>query len=558
VQSRAARFVVAAFALAAPIRAQSIVGSFWGSSAGLEAGAEIAAIGDINADGYHDFAVGAPGYDAPPVVGDGEGAIYFVSGKYLATGTGFSTLGALFGAPGDWLGNNLLNVGDMDGDGLADVLCEGFATGSLKVVSSGTKSVIGSYPVPNFWFYGRSMCLTEDVDGDGHPEVLLTQLYSGGYPNAVARVSPYKMVHGGTVVMGQIGNLGDIAWLRVASADLNGDGRNEVLATTSYPEVHVYDGQTLAYVGALSPGTTHNTYELDASRDVTGDGVRDVLVGSAADDQAVLFSGALAYASPSTAKLATFSGIAGSQFGASVRMTPDMNGDFYSDFVVGAPDFDAGGVFGTQNGQVRYYSGRTLELMGQTWGISGEQMGSELSTAWDLTSDIRFEIAVGSGHDDSHGTDSGMMRILSLFPNVPATYCAAKTNSQGCLPYVWYSGSPSASASSGFAVNATQVLNKKNGLLFYGYDAVSQAFQGGTLCVKAPVKRTAVQNSGGSSSGADCTGNFSFDLNAYIHSGKDPVLALQGAEVFCQYWYRDPASPSGTGLTNALRFVVNP
>jgi hypothetical protein len=36
------------------------------------------------------------------------------------------------------------------------------------------------------------------------------------------------------------------------------------------------------------------------------------------------------------------------------------------------------------------------------------------------------------------------------------------------------------------------------------------------------------------------------------------VLALQGAEVFCQYWYRDPASPSGTGLTNALRVLVNP
>jgi hypothetical protein len=77
------------------------------------------------------------------------------------------------------------------------------------------------------------------------------------------------------------------------------------------------------------------------------------------------------------------------------------------------------------------------------------------------------------------------------------------------------------------------------------------------LCVKSPIRRTASQNSGGSASGSDCTGAFSFNFNARIQSGVDPTLVV-GSEVFCQYWSRDTASPSTTSLSNALRFVIDP
>jgi hypothetical protein len=72
-----------------------------------------------------------------------------------------------------------------------------------------------------------------------------------------------------------------------------------------------------------------------------------------------------------------------------------------------------------------------------------------------------------------------------------------------------------------------------------------------------PVVRTLVQSSGGATSGNDCSGTFSFDFNARIQSGIDPSL-VTGREVFAQYWSRDPASPSTTSLSNALRFVINP
>jgi hypothetical protein len=94
-------------------------------------------------------------------------------------------------------------------------------------------------------------------------------------------------------------------------------------------------------------------------------------------------------------------------------------------------------------------------------------------------------------------------------------------------------------------------------LLFYSHQPLAAPFQGGTKCAANPTVRTPNQNSGGSASGNDCTGAYSFDFNDWIAHGWDPSLPA-GSEVFAQYWSRDPASASHTSLSNAVRFVVNP
>ncbi|MBI5434335.1 MAG: choice-of-anchor B family protein [Planctomycetes bacterium] len=140
----------------------------------------------------------------------------------------------------------------------------------------------------------------------------------------------------------------------------------------------------------------------------------------------------------------------------------------------------------------------------------------------------------------------------------PTTYCQGKANSQGCVPAIGSTGSPSASSAAPFAVTASNFLNQKLGLLFYGTSAASGPFHGGTLCVKSPFTRTALQSSGGTSvPTVDCTGMYSFDFNAYLQSGADP--ALQAAtHVRCQYWSRDPNDPAGffDSLSNALWFSI--
>lgn len=140
----------------------------------------------------------------------------------------------------------------------------------------------------------------------------------------------------------------------------------------------------------------------------------------------------------------------------------------------------------------------------------------------------------------------------------PIAYCTAKVSGYGCSPAIGWSGTPSASAGSGFNVTASSIKNASNGALFYGYDFDFLSFMGGTLCMRGTLVRTPIVNSGGSpATVADCTGAFSFDFNAWILTGADPTLTA-GRSVFCQFYYRDPPTLGGMGLTNALQFFVGP
>lgn len=144
--------------------------------------------------------------------------------------------------------------------------------------------------------------------------------------------------------------------------------------------------------------------------------------------------------------------------------------------------------------------------------------------------------------------------IVAFACPYPTTYCTAKPNSLGCLPAIGSSGVPEPLP--GFLVTCIRVLDGKPGVLFYGNAPAASPFQGGTLCVQAPVLRTAVQSAGGPPP-ADCTGFYAYDFGALVASGHDPLL-IPGTRVWCQYWTRDPQSPSTTGLSDGLTFEIQP
>jgi len=137
-------------------------------------------------------------------------------------------------------------------------------------------------------------------------------------------------------------------------------------------------------------------------------------------------------------------------------------------------------------------------------------------------------------------------------PVLAQVYCTGKLSSAFCLPAIGFSGVPSTGGSAPFLVTASQILAQRSGLLFYGFQPHAGNYQGGTLCVRAPVTRTSIQNSGGS---GPCGGTYSFDFNVLIRSGSDPALT-SGASVHCQYWYRDPQDAYSTGLSDALQFTL--
>ena len=142
---------------------------------------------------------------------------------------------------------------------------------------------------------------------------------------------------------------------------------------------------------------------------------------------------------------------------------------------------------------------------------------------------------------------------------VPEVYCSAKANSQGCTPAMSFSGYASQTDSNPFDIAATMLLNQQNGGLVYSLNGRTvMPFAGGTLCVEMPLVYTGMQNTGGSATGSDCTGQMTFDFNALLQGTGASIIV--GDQVNAQYFYRDPlhVDGSGYGLTDAIEFFVLP
>lgn len=199
----------------------------------------------------------------------------------------------------------------------------------------------------------------------------------------------------------------------------------------------------------------------------------------------------------------------------------------------------------------------TLDLTGYVSDPTNEngsvtQIGNNLRLTLPISATFHFDYPPNSGTIDIVGT------LVADWLLPPATsYCTAKTNSQGCVPAIGSSGAARYSGGSPFVVSASNVLNNKNGLVFYGHAASAAPFQGGIKCVAPPTLRSPVQISNGSPSGDDCTGTFAYDFGPLIQSHSNPSL-VPGREVFAQYWSRDPQASFNTNLTDAVRFTIGP
>jgi hypothetical protein len=222
------------------------------------------------------------------------------------------------------------------------------------------------------------------------------------------------------------------------------------------------------------------------------------------------------------------------------------------------------GLVWTDGGQNTTVTFEAFDALGISLGTV-VATGQGDNTVYGTTVDDRFygvEYSAGIGSirisHASGGLEVDHLQYELPCPAANATiYCTSKVNSLSCVPKIGFEGCPSATSASSCRITGAQFLNKKNGLLFYGQQSAATVFQGGYLCVKSPVKRTQVQNAGGSPSGTDCTGTYSFDWNARVQSGVDPNLVV-GATVYMQYWARDPNDAFGTSLSNALSLTIGP
>ncbi|MCD4812817.1 FG-GAP-like repeat-containing protein, partial [bacterium] len=218
--------------------------------------------------------------------------------------------------------------------------------------------------------------------------------------------------------------------ISVASAgDVNGDGYSDVIVGAyCYSNGESYEGRAYVYHGSSSglAGAAAWTAESDqavayfgvsvaSAGDVNGDGYSDVIVGARDYGNGENNEGrAYVYHGSSIGLAATENWTAESdqvnaRFGISVASAGDVNGDGYSDVIVGAYRYDNGE---TDEGCAYVYHGSSGGLSGTAaWTAESNQIdarfGYSVASVGDVNGDGYSDVIVGAHAYDNGETDEG-------------------------------------------------------------------------------------------------------------------------------------------------------
>ncbi len=315
-------------------------------------GISVSSAGDVNGDGYVDVIVGAFRADAN---GTDSGAAYVVFGKAsgFTSNVNLSTLNGTTGfklsgvATTDLAGYVVASAGDMNHDGYDDVIisapfadpngadsgaayvvfgkASGFASNlNLSTLNGTTGFKLSGVAAGDH--FGNWVATAGDVNGDGFEDIIVGANYAD--PNSISNCGASY------VVFGKASGF---------SANLN---------------VSTLDGTNGFRISGVTAGD-QSGYNIASAGDVNGDGYGDLIIGArgAAPNGAssgasyVVFGNSSGFGAE--LKLSTLNGAngfkingvaAGDLSGFSVAAAGDINGDGYSDLIVGAFRADPNGV----------------------------------------------------------------------------------------------------------------------------------------------------------------------------------------------------------------------
>ncbi|MBY0335615.1 MAG: FG-GAP-like repeat-containing protein [Acetobacteraceae bacterium] len=412
-----------------------------GATAVDEVGYSVASAGDVNGDGFADFIVGARTTDnnargnsgsAYVVFGQASGFSNFDLGSPGGLGTqGFRIDGA---TAGEQAGFSVASAGDVNGDGLADLIVGAYLADNNGRGNSGSAYVV----------FGQA---------SGFANVDLASLGTQGFR-----------------LDGQA--VGDNAGFSVASAgDVNGDGFADVIVgayladnngRSSSGSAYVVFGQASGFATIdLAAGLGTQGFRIDgqmtsgaagrsvaSAGDVNGDGFADVIVGamfannngrSASGSAYVVFGQASGFANVDLANLGArgfrIDGAASSDnIGVAVASAGDVNGDGFGDIIVGANVADNNGrpnsgsayvVFGKASGfaNIDLAAGLGTQGFRIDGAAASDGAGASVASAGDVNGDGIGDVIVGANVADNNGrTTSGSAYVVfgqaSGFANV--------------------------------------------------------------------------------------------------------------------------------------------
>jgi hypothetical protein len=358
---------------------------------------------DINGDGVTDLIVGEV---------DGGGPA-FPGRVWVYSGRTHHLIYKLFGRAGDQSGFAVADAGDVNGDGVHDIIsgAPGSAAevpGAAIVYSGATGRVLarlgGHRPGEQF---GAAVSSAGDVNRDGRADLLVGAPGSGQPGGLAGRV---YVISGRTFhVMRRL-----TAWkpgdsfgsATDRSDDLNRDGIDDFVigasdaGSTRGGAVYVYSGRTgrrLFRINGPHGAQQFGRFFAAGVGDVNGDGVPDVYAGDyGANTRGPAGGFAAVYSGVDGSPIHVWAGAAGEGLGPG-REAGDVNGDGRMDIIAGSYTSSDGA---SQAGRVQIFSGATGKVI-------------RAITSTTVNENFGFD-AVGVGDTNGNGTDDYLVSAASL------------------------------------------------------------------------------------------------------------------------------------------------